>query len=249
MGKGELMDTEPLWTALRTGNVPTAIDLLRTWLAAAVPGEAELLIESAPLDIRAHLSVLMLDLLTCWPKTLLGVPVQLYAARANDTPPKQRLFLFPESPVCIVPIRGLVFLGWLSEHTQLPMAAGTPKPKCCGMERIVCQIALFRAQPDFDYDNLKIPPKWWVDLFADCQADIYLSAHNLQPFPIACELGQVLAEAGRGNIWSDEYFFITQSQAQWARETGPIFHREGEIHIPNFEIQQDWPEIFEDDDI
>ena len=244
------MEIENLWTALRKGDVQSAINLLRSWLAAAEPGEAELLIQSAPPDIRAHLSVLMLDLMTCWPKTLLGVPVQLYAARAHDTPPKQGLFLVPDTPACIVPTKGLVFLGWLSEFAQLPLAPGGPKPKCFGMERIVCQIALFRAEPDFDYDNLKIPARWWVDLFAGCKADIYLSAHTLEPFPIACELGQVLAKAGHGNSWpDDEYLFLTKSQAQWARETGPIFHREGEIHIPNFEIQQDWPEAFEDDDI
>jgi hypothetical protein len=242
------MQMEDLWISLRTGNVPGSIGLLQTWLSAACPGEAELLMRSAPRDIREHLSVLMLDLVTDWPKTILGVPVQLFVARSQDTPLRQRHFRLPQSPTCIVPIRGLVFMGWISEHSKLPMFPGSPKPIYIGMECMVCRIGLFRAQPDFDFDNQAIPARWWADLFTGCQADVYLSAHFLQPFPMACEIGQVLDDAARGKVWpEDEYLFIKELEAKWARQTGPIFHREGEIHIPNFGIQASWTEPGDDD--
>lgn len=244
------MKPQTLSAALKTGDVATAIALLRPWLLVALPGEAELLVHSAPPGIRHHLCLLMLDLLSQWPQTILGAPVQLFAARSTNTPPNQTLFEMPASPSCIVPVRGLVFLGWIDKGTTLALPSVKIPSQFIAIDRMVSLVALFRTQPELEIDNLKIPENWWARLFAGSNVDAYFTAHTLQPYPIALETCRLLDDAANGKDQSDnDLLFVTQSQVDWAIKTGPVFREEGERHIPNFSGQMDWLAPQEYDDI
>lgn len=243
------MNTEALWSALRRGNVPAALGLLQPWLRTTVSSEADLLLQITPPDIRPHLSAMLLDLLSNWPKTLVGVPVQIYADRAHDTPPDWGRLIVPESPVCIVPVRGLVFCGWLSPWACLPHDAIKPREMVLKMERLHCLVALFRAASDLDFDNLVIPQKWWTDLFTGCQADVYLSAHPIHALPLALEVARLLADVDRGTLNDDrELIYITPSLFDWACKTATRFRAETERYIPNFDKLYPEPIIVNEDE-
>ena len=218
-----------------------AISVLGPWLQAAMPGEAELLIQAAPPGIRSHLCLLMLDLLTEWPQTILGAPVQLFAARTNGTPSNQSLFEMPAAPACIVPVKGLVFLGLIDKSSPLSLSVGNIPRQAIVIDRMVSLVALFRSQPDLDIDNLMVPAIWWAKLFAGSNADAYFTAHPLQPYPEALETCRLLDDAANGKDQSlAEPLFMPPSQIKWALKTGPVFRVEGERHIPNFSEPLEW---------
>lgn len=226
-----------LVAALKKGDLGPAIALVRAWLASAKPGEPEALLADCPTELRGRVALLLRDLLSRYPATLVGAPVLLYCvpdldADAHDclppidqVLPKRRL-PFPSRQLS-QPCSDLHFLGWLSLDTQLPVELPF-QPAQHAVEipqrEPVAAVALFRSHPGvFDLDTLSLPDTWWAEVFLALPGQTRLSARMLLPYPDALEAARVLHASARGESLPCRGGFLSDNAWAWAGDAGALF--------------------------
>ncbi len=214
---------------LRAGNVSKSLEVMRNWLAAAEPGEPELMLSEAVESARPKLALLMRDLLSRYPSTIVGAPMLLYAQpdyEATGLWGGSLKLPFPE-PKYAQPCSDLHFLGWLPSSTQLPVAMPF-RPEhhevSVAWGKPTCVVALFRSHPElFDLDSIEMPNHWWGHLFQSTQANIHLTARAILPYPDALEATQVMAEYCRGNPVPNRGRFLSDTAWTMACDEAALF--------------------------
>lgn len=218
-----------LEVSLNKGDFKKSIEVMRAWLASAEAGDPRLLIHRCNPTLRPKLVLLLRDLLSRYPTTLLGCPVLVYASPEQELDSPQPPFLrlpFP-SHEHYQPCSDLRFLGWLPLRTDLPVA----QPFRPEQHETTVQwyqpsavVALFRSHPSvFDLDTLELPPHWWGELFRSVQGNINLSARMLLPYPDALEAAELLEASARGEPHPDRGHFLSDAAWAWAGDEGLLF--------------------------
>lgn len=227
-------------TALQKGRVRDAVQVLQAWLTEAALGEPEALLSACPDEWRPKLALLLRDLLSRYPCTVLGAPVLLHCAEDTDDtlldcrPPKQQsaaaarhLQLPYPSREFAQPCHDLHFLGWLPLDAQLPVALPFHPERYAArapLNEICASVALFRSHPDvFDLDQLELPNQWWGEVFRPIQGNVQLSARMLLPYPDALEAARILEAAARGMPLPVRGGFLSDNAWAWARDAGELF--------------------------
>lgn len=217
-----------LLSALQKGNIYGAMTLARAWLAQAPAGAPESLLRECPKELRGRLALLLRDLLSRHPATVLGAPVLLYC-RPDDTQhgqPRRIRLPFPPAELN-QPCSDLHFLGWVARETLLPV------PIPFQPERHVIEVpllepfaavALFRSHPEvFDLDELVLPDLWWAEVCRPLPGTIHLTTRMLLPYPDALEAARVLHASARGEPLPEAGFFLTDNAWAWATDAGALF--------------------------
>ena len=222
-----------LVTAQAKGDFKTSIALLQNWLETAQPGDPENLIAACPTDYQPKLILLLRDLLSRYPTTLMGAPVLIYLSDEADAPypsePDTALWLpYPNAENC-QPCHGLRFLGWLPANTRLPVEYPF-RPEWHHVQatkhEIFAAVALFRCRPNIeDFDKITFPVTWWGELFRNIPADIELSpSEMLFAYPDALEAAKLLAASARGEPLPARTGFLTDTGRAWATDAGALFY-------------------------
>lgn len=203
---------------------------MRVWLAVAEPGEPELLLAETAIAYRPRVALLMRDLLSRYPSTIVGVPTLLFATpEVEDTggPTPSALTLPFPAPDVGQPCEDLHFLGWLSADTQLPVALPF-RPERYLTEvpwfQATSMVAVFRSHPEvFDLDTIELPNFWWSEVFRSVAANIHLTARLLLPYPDALEAARVLQAYTRGQPVPDKGLFLSDTAWTLARDEAALF--------------------------
>lgn len=239
------MELSSLLTTLNTGQVIKSVELMRAWLADAAPGEPEKLLAECDKAVRPKISLLMRDLLSRFPSTVLGAPVLLYCS--DEIPDLDECRPSRTQSACSIqlpypprennqPCADLHFIGWLPLATQLPVRfpfrpehhdARLP------LNKIQAVVALFRSRPEvFDLDQLELPNTWWGELFRPINGNVHLSARMLLPYPDALEAARVLHAAARGEPLPTNNGFLSDSGYAWACDAGVLFQETCRHYFP-----------------
>lgn len=226
--------------ALQKGEVRKSVELMQNWLTSAQPGEPERLIARCPVPWRSKLVLLMRDLLSRYPATILGAPVLVYCTEEDDivsldcrpalsgaNTTRNVLLPYPSTQDLAQPCFDLHFLGWLPQNAQLPLLLPfQPEryPVSVPINDISAAVALFRSHPDvFELDQLELPNQWWGDLFQPVHCNVRISARMLLPYPDALEAARVLSTAARGEPAPARGGFLSDNGWAWARDAGELF--------------------------
>lgn len=210
---------------LAKSEVKQALDLMRTWLATATPGDPEELLALCTPDIKPKVALLLRDLLSRYPHTLLGVPVLVYYKSEEDT----HLQLAAPTIDSAYPCQDLQFLGWTSYQAQLPL----PQPfrysrrdVCVPVNQMTAVVALFKSHPNvFDYDELILPDSWWAYLFQERDGNsVHISARVLLPYPDAIEYTRAMeCYLHDKTVLPSEYHFIGPDHLDWTKQAVHLF--------------------------
>lgn len=222
------MRIDEVLATFTNGDIRQSITLMRKWLDSAAPGEPEKLLEACPAALKGRVVLLMRDLLSRYPATLLGAPVLLMCTPDSENPSAANRFLLPHPPAeHKQPCSELHFVGWLAADTPLPVQLPYhPKHHevYAEMGQVTTAVALFRSHPGvFDLDELVLPNSWWGELFRAVDANIQLSARLLLPYPDALEAAQVLSGTVCGGELSCAHHFLSDNGWAWARDCGELF--------------------------
>jgi len=219
-----------LSAAFATADIPRSIELLRNWLITAKAGEPEALVRETRAALRAKVVLLMRDLLSCYPDTILGAPVLLFPYPDSDACRRQMISVTLPSPTpdTVQPCAELRFLGWLPTDALLPVAL----PFCPENHSVTAPwfkptaaIALFRSHADmFDYNSIELPNAWWGELFRPTAGNIRLASRVLLPYPDALEAGRVLEAAANAETPAKQSLFLSDAAWHWAHSEGVLFH-------------------------
>lgn len=211
--------------ALREGCIDQAISQVRTWLVTAKPGEPEDLLAMCPDHSRAKLALLLGDLMSRYPATVLGAPVLMHMQPAESSMCPRSL-PFPSTEQ-LQPNESMRFLGWLPLSTRCPLAipfrpehhAVTLAPR-----ETQCAVALFRARPDvFDLEDLEVPNMWWARLFSHDTGKIRISSQMLLNYPAALEAGRVMLASARDGNAPPRTGFLSDELWGMAWNAGSLF--------------------------
>lgn len=213
---------------------------MRGWLAIAEPGEPEQLLAEASAAIRPKIALLMRDLLSRYPSTIVGTPMLLFAApdfEATTTTWAPCLKLPFPAPDASRPCEDLQFLGWLPAETQLPLSLPF-HPEQYSHEvpwmKPTSVVALFRSHPGlFDLDSIELPNQWWGALFRSVSANIHLTARLVLPYPDALEAARVLQACTRGEAVPSKGQFLSDSAWSLAYDEAAIFQESCRHLFPN----------------
>lgn len=219
-------------TALSRNDMAYAIDAMRGWLASAQLGEPEQLISQCDADLKPRLVVLMRDVLSRFPHTLIGAPVLFFYDPEDDCEAEHshkhiKLRLPFPSIDLNPPCAELHFMGWVSMDTKLPVQ--TPfKPQHHELHapsnQIHSAVALFKSHPDvFDLDEVVLDHVWWSELFRDVNGLISLSARFLLPYPDAIEASRILYSAARNEPCSSDFLFLSNATVDMAKNAAALF--------------------------
>ncbi|KVP75080.1 hypothetical protein WJ96_04765 [Burkholderia ubonensis] len=219
-----------LESLLKKGDVRKSLEVMRGWLAIAEPGEPEQLLVETNASFRPRVALLMRDLLSRYPSTIVGAPMLLYAAPdfedKSSTWARCLQLPFP-GPEAGQPCEDLHFLGWLQADTPLPIALPFHPEKYSHevpWMKPTSVVALFRSHPGlFDLDSVELPNQWWGKLFRSVSANIHLTARLLLPYPDALEAARVLQACTRGEPVPDKGLFLTDSAWNLARDEAALF--------------------------
>lgn len=223
-----MIQIDEVLATFTNGDIQQSITLMRKWLDTAAPGEPERLLEACPAPVKGRVVLLMRDLLSRYPATLLGAPVLLMCQPDEASGHAVQRILLPHPPAeHKQPCSELHFVGWLAANTPLPVQLPYhPKNHevYAEMGRVTTVVALFRSHPGvFDLDELVLPNTWWGELFRSVEANIQLSARLLLPYPDALEAAQVLSHAASGSALSSKHHFLSDNGWAWARDCGELF--------------------------
>lgn len=221
------MKFEAVLSSMRRGDIKEGLAVMRDWLAGAAPGEPEARLQSCPADIAPRVALLMRDLLSRYPATLLGAPVLLYCTPEEGFGPAQSITLPYPDVRAAQPCGDLHFVGWLPLHTQLPVAMPyRPEyhDRVVPLQTIHATVALFRSHPGvFDLDELELPSQWWGELFRGVPGNIQMHARMLLPYPDALEAARVLQASATGGDTAIERHFLSDNGWGWAYNAGALF--------------------------
>jgi hypothetical protein len=221
-----------LESLLKTGDVRKSIEVLRTWLSIAEPGEPEKLLVETSDRFRPRVALLMRDLLSRYPSTIVGAPMLIFATPDYEETspwPKSLELPFPE-PADGQPCEELHFLGWLPAETPLPVQLPF-RPEHYSHEvqwmTPTSVVALFRTHPGlFDLDEVALPSPWWGKLFRHASANIHVTARMLLPYPDALEVSRVMQACtraeptpGKGHFLSDTAWSLALDEATLFQES------------------------------
>jgi hypothetical protein len=219
-----------LSAAFAAADIARSIELLRNWLITAKAGEPEALVRETRAALRAKVMLLMRDLLSCYPATILGAPVLLLASPDSDSCRQQMPHLslpFPD-PDTAQPCAELRFLGWLPTDTLLPVALpfrAEQHPVAVRWFKATAAVAVFRSHPGvFDYDSIALPNSWWAELFQPTAGNIRLASRVLLPYPDALEAARVLEAAANAEAPAKQGLFLSDAAWHWAHSEGVLFH-------------------------
>ncbi|MGF6808425.1 hypothetical protein OKW30_003551 [Paraburkholderia sp. Clong3] len=214
--------------ALREGDIPGSMRVLQNWLVHAAEGEPEALLRGTSAGLRPKLVLLMRDLLSRFPATLLGAPLLLFARPDDHLPPPVRDSITLPYPTAegSQPCAELHFVGWLPINAQLPVPTPfQPHPVTVPWYKATAAIALFRSDPSvFDADELDLPNMWWADLFQPIEACIQLAARILLPYPDAIEAARVMQAYANAKAPPLRGHFLSDSAWHWASSEGALFY-------------------------
>ena len=219
-----------LEAALVSGDIAAALSRLRTWLTTAGPGDPESLLRRTSAAVRPKLVLLMRDVLSRYPSTLVGAPVLLFA-QPESTPGKVQLpnitLPFPR-PGANPPCADLHFLGWLPVKTQLPVEQPF-KPERHNTQipwfKPTAAVAVFRSHPEvFDLDAVELPNLWWGELLRPVEANIQMAARMLLPYPDALEVAGLMEAIANEETPPERGFFLSDSVWHWAHSEAILFH-------------------------
>ncbi|KVP16925.1 hypothetical protein [Burkholderia ubonensis] len=219
-----------LESLLKKGDVRKSLEVMRGWLAIAEPGEPEQLLVETSDAIRPRVALLMRDLLSRYPSTIVGVPMLLYAAPdfedASSGWARCLKLPFP-GPQAGQPCEDLHFLGWLQADTALPIALPfhpEKYPDEVPWMKATSVVALFRSHPGlFDLDSVELPNQWWGTLFEPVSANIHLTARLLLPYPDALEAARVMQACSRGEPLPGKGLFLSDSAWSLACDEATLF--------------------------
>lgn len=230
--------------ALARGDIRIAVDALRAWLETAKPGDPEAALANC-LDqtVRSKLTLLMRDLVSRYPYTLLGAPVLMYLAfndeHSGDLRPSSsyRINLPRPSLESMEACSNLQFVGWLPIDTPLPIELPY-RPESYELQvpvdKIVSAVALFRSTPDiYEFDHIDIPNAWWASLFQGAgPVSVHLSTRLLLPYPDALEASRVMLSVAQEESQPSRGPFLTDGGWAWAMETGALFKETCRHYFP-----------------
>lgn len=213
---------------LKKGNVKEGLEAVRSWLLTARPGDPKALLQQCTPSLRPKLALLLRDLLSSYPSTIVGCPVMVYPLPDSTGRPTANLKLpFPLGEACR-PCSDLHFMGWLTCEEEAPL--GLPfRPERHKTElpwnEISTVVALFRSHPGvFELDNIELPPLWWGELFLNTEGNIHLSARLVLPYPDALEASRILQASARGDSLPEREYFLSDNAWSWALNEGILFH-------------------------
>lgn len=190
--------------SLKTGDFKGSIDRMRDWLSLAQPGDPARLLEACSPAMRKHVTVLMRDLLSRYPCTLLGCPVMVYATleRTGLAPHSGGRDLPYPRPECAKPNADLHFIGWVPADAQLPIPMPfkpTQHTKPLAWDVPTAVVALFRTHAAVvDIEALEVSPLWWGELFMGTYGNIYMESQPLMAYPDAIDTATALQAGSRG---------------------------------------------------
>lgn len=217
---------------LKSGDVRKSLAVMRDWLLAAEPGEPELLLAEASDSLRPKIALLMRDLLSRYPSTIVGVPMLVMAAPDFEDAgagawAKYLTLPFP-APADSSPCEELHFLGWLPADTPLPLELPF-HPERYSSEvawlKPTSVVALFRSHPGlFDLDTVELPNHWWGLLFRSVSANIHMSARLLLPYPDALEASRLLQACARGEPLPSPGQFLSDAAWGLAQDEAALFN-------------------------
>lgn len=200
--------------SLKESRITASIELLRRWLATCSPGEPEALLASCSIAMRPHVTMLMRDVLSRYPSTLLGCPVLIEAAPdvELDSPVAPALTLPYPRPEDAKPCSDLHFIGWLPLSAQLPVAFPF-RPDAYNTQIAwrspTAVVAIFRSRPDvWDLDSLEVPALWWGELFRGAKGNCRIEGKELLAYPDALEAAVAMHAGAKGEPIPDGGFFL-----------------------------------------
>jgi hypothetical protein len=218
---------------LKRGDFEKGIDLMRDWLSTCQPGEPGQLLQASSPQMRPNVTLLMRDLISRYPNTLLGCPFLVYCtqdASSDLLVPICGMELPFPSRKNAKPCSDLHFIGWLPCDTQLPVrfpfqpAQYETTVNWCTP---TAYVALFRAHPDvLDLDGIAVPSEWWADVFihatrSDQVGNVRIEGDMLLNYPDAIEVAAAMQAGARGNSLSVVGPF--RHELSWAYEQGVVF--------------------------
>jgi len=229
-----------LESSLKAGDIKKSLEVMRVWLAIAEPGEPEQLLAETSAVNRPKVALLMRDLLSRYPSTIVGAPVLLFAAPdfEDTTSTWAKCLKLPvPGPEAGQPCEDLHFLGWLPAETHLPVALPF-RPESYSLDvpwmTPTSVVALFGTHPGlFDLDTVELPNQWWGSLFRSVSANIHLTARMLLPYPDALEASRVLQACTRGEPAPSAGHFLSDSAWSLAHDEASIFRETCRNQFPN----------------
>lgn len=210
---------------LKRGNFSDAVSEMRSLLSSAKPGEPELLLSYCEKPLRPKIALLMRDLLSRYPTTIVGCPVLVYPTQSEETRGQLPCLPVPTEKLRW-PCTDLQFLGWASPTDQLPLPTPirTNEMPLLEWNAFSCVVALFRAKPDvFDLETVELSSMWWGSLFLPFPGNIRISARMVLPYPDALEASRVLQAAARQEQYPDTGYFLSDAAWTWACNEGLLF--------------------------
>ncbi len=187
---------------------------------------------------RPKIALLMRDLLSRYPSTVVGVPMLLYAAPdfVSESNWSSQLSLPFPAVNQEQPCNDLHFLGWLMPAETLPVALPfRPErhPHAVPWWKPTAVVALFRSQPElFDLDTIELPHQWWGSLFRAVAANIHLSARLVLPYPDALEAARTMQSVVRQEPEA-ECHFLSDTAWSLARDEAYLFQESYKNAFPD----------------
>lgn len=225
--------------AIKNGDFQKSIDILRAWLRDCELGQPNQLLKMCSVTIRAQVRNLMCDLLSCYPDTMLGLPLLIFGTAKN----LDDGFLTLPFPAFeqMNPCPGLHFLGWLRCDALLPVAL----PFCPEQYdvEVACRVptayvGVFRTLAhDPDVGVNAVSAMWWGDLFfnrnqSNPVGNVRLESNFLYPYPEAIEIAAAM-QAGARNGSAPECGDFHEN-LQWAYQKGVSFYEN--CCLPSFDV-------------
>lgn len=210
---------------LKDGDFKKSIERMRSWLLTAAPGEPAQLLEACSQSMRPRITLLMRDLLSRYPSTVLGTPVMMYGV--PDAGDEQSAgFTLPIAPGEIAkPCSDLHFLGWLPANAQLPVQLPFDPSRYdqfVPWRTPTVAIALFRSHPGaMDVEELCFPETWWNELFAQSPGDVRLEKPMTLSYPDALDVAAAMQAGARGEPGPSRGYFTPD--VSFAHDIGIYF--------------------------
>lgn len=183
------MKLEDVVRLLKQGSILQALDLANQWRGSRLGGSLESeLLELSDAD-RRSLVVLLRDVLTEFPQTILGCPVLALRPQADvDTA------WLPVLSTDLQPAPSIHFLGWHSCKSDIPILSSETIDSCAPVALgpgVTPLVGLFKSDTDLIPDNFELPPMWLVHSVRAAGVELHLHAASLLDYPSAFEAARI----------------------------------------------------------